>query len=503
MRRFARIFSVTLITAGLVILVDAGLTIAWKEPLSSVYAQFKQNAATGQLDQIRTDFLGNKEVLDLGPTKDVDKRARDLADLYERKLVDGKPFGEIKIPAIGVDFVVFQGTDEGDLAKGPGHYPTTALPGQGKTIGIAGHRTTYLAPFNKIDSIDVGDEITLEMPYADFTYKVTSTKIVDPTDVQIVDDVGRERLVLTACHPLYSAAQRYAVFADLEDVNLFPGRLRGLEGALSPQGPRSGAPLPEVPERHPQALLKLHARAPAHLGGGGGGIERDPLDLSGAGRGELRVSRNVGDGGEALQQIEDARLATGPDVEGAGSRPGIGVEQVARREKGLDGVGDVDVVAGLQAVAEDRRRLAVEQLAAEDRDDSRLPVRILPGPVDVAEAQGDPRHAVQPAIEADVALGAELARPVRRVWDRGIGLGERQGTPLPLAVHDPTGRGQHARAATRDPRGLEHVGGADDVDQRVEARIGDGTAHVGLSGKVEDLLRLEGSDGLLEEWARR
>ena len=61
------------------------------------------------------------------------------------------------------------------------------------------------------------------MAYAEFTYKVTSTKIVLPTDVQIVDDVGRERLVLTACHPLYSASHRHAVFADLEDVSLFPG----------------------------------------------------------------------------------------------------------------------------------------------------------------------------------------------------------------------------------------------------------------------------------------
>ena len=215
MRRFARILSVTLITAGLVILADAGATILWKEPLSSAYASLKQNAANDQLAKIRDDFLSDQDVVDLGPTRDVDKRARELADLYEKKLVDGQPIGKIKVPSVGISFAVIQGTDEGDLAKGPGHYPTTALPGQGKTIGIAGHRTTYLAPFNQIDAIDIGDEITLEMPYADFTYKVTSTKIVDPTDVQIVDDVGRERLVLTACHPLFSAAQRIVISARL------------------------------------------------------------------------------------------------------------------------------------------------------------------------------------------------------------------------------------------------------------------------------------------------
>ena len=117
--------------------------------------------------------------------------------------------------------VVVQGTDTASLQKGPGHYPDTAFPGEGRTIGIAGHRTTYLAPFRKINEIEDGDEIVLEMPYATFTYTVEKHEIVDPNQVEIVDDVGYERLVLTACHPLYSAAQRWAVFAKLSDVSLF------------------------------------------------------------------------------------------------------------------------------------------------------------------------------------------------------------------------------------------------------------------------------------------
>ena len=133
----------------------------------------------------------------------------------------GEGIGRIKIPSIGLEIVVVQGTDTASLQKGPGHYPETAFPGQGKTIGIAGHRTTYLAPFRKINEIDDGDEITLEMPYGTFTYEVQKHEIVDPSQVEIVDDVGYERLVLTACHPLYSAAQRWAVFAELTDVSLF------------------------------------------------------------------------------------------------------------------------------------------------------------------------------------------------------------------------------------------------------------------------------------------
>lgn len=223
MRRFLQILSVTLITAGLVVLADAGITVAWKEPLSSFYNGFRQRTADDQLVQLRKDFLRDSRVVKLGPARDIDKRAKKLAGIYLDRLENGKPMGRLEIPSIGVDYAVIEGTDEGDLQKGPGHYPTTALPGQGRTIGIAGHRTTYGAPFNQIDGIDVGDEITIEMPYADFTYTVTNWRIVDPTDVQIVDDVGRERLVLTACHPLYSAAQRYAVFADLTDTSLFPG----------------------------------------------------------------------------------------------------------------------------------------------------------------------------------------------------------------------------------------------------------------------------------------
>jgi len=223
MGRALRILSVTLITAGLVILADAAITVAWKEPLSAAYSTFKQRAADDQLATAKSEFLENPEVLRLGDTTDLRKRVEELADIYEQDLRDGDAFGRILIPSIGADYVVIQGTDTGDLQKGPGHYPTTALPGQGRTVAIAGHRTTYGAPFRQIDKIEPGDEITLEMPYADVVYEVTGSRIVEPEDVGIVDDVGRERLVLTACHPLYSAAQRYAIFADLRDVSLFPG----------------------------------------------------------------------------------------------------------------------------------------------------------------------------------------------------------------------------------------------------------------------------------------
>ena len=113
----------------------------------------------------------------------------------------------------GLDMVVVQGTDTASLEKGPGHYPETPFPGEGGTVGIAGHRTTYLAPFRHIDSMEAGDRIVLELPYAKRFYRVQRTAIVDPGDIGIVKSVGYERLVLSACNPLYSAEQRFVVYA--------------------------------------------------------------------------------------------------------------------------------------------------------------------------------------------------------------------------------------------------------------------------------------------------
>ena len=108
-----------------------------------------------------------------------------------------------------------EGTGAGDLRKGPGHYPATPLPGQRGTVAIAGHRTTYGAPFHDIDDLDAGDRIEVEMPYGLFHYRVERTRIVEPTATWVTRRVDHDQLVLSACHPLYSAAKRIIVFARL------------------------------------------------------------------------------------------------------------------------------------------------------------------------------------------------------------------------------------------------------------------------------------------------
>jgi sortase A len=225
-RRALHILSISLITAGVVILIDVGMTLAWTEPLSTIYGSIQQGKAADQLDRLEEDFLATPEVREVSEPRpnespeELEKRANKLADLFAEQVTNGEGIGRIRIGDIDVDDVIVEGTDSGTLQKGPGRYPDTAFPGQGKTIGIAGHRTTYAAPFRHINEVEDGDEIELEMPYGTFTYTVEKHEIVDPSQVEIVDDVGYERLVLTACHPLYSAAQRWAVFARLTEIEL-------------------------------------------------------------------------------------------------------------------------------------------------------------------------------------------------------------------------------------------------------------------------------------------
>lgn len=220
MVRVARIASTALVTAGLVILLDAGLTLVWQEPISSYLAQGAQNEAEEELDALRSDFAGEISAEGLKPGE-LDEQVRELATRFLPRLETGEPIGQIRIPSIGVDFTIVEGTDTETLTKGPGHYPETKIPGLGGTTGIAGHRTTYLAPFHDIDKLKKGDAIIVEMPYANFRYEVEKSEIVTPDRVDVVDDIGRERLVLSACHPLYSAAERYIIFARLDEVGLF------------------------------------------------------------------------------------------------------------------------------------------------------------------------------------------------------------------------------------------------------------------------------------------
>ena len=135
---------------------------------------------------------------------------------------EGNPIGDIRIPVIGINQVVVEGTNTPDLRKGPGHYIGTPLPGQVGNVAIAGHRTTYGHPFYNLDSVKVGDPIVLTTLQGIFVYDATKSFVVSPSDSQVVDNVIANQLTLTTCNPRFSASTRLVVQAMLAHSQLFP-----------------------------------------------------------------------------------------------------------------------------------------------------------------------------------------------------------------------------------------------------------------------------------------
>jgi sortase A len=128
---------------------------------------------------------------------------------------EGDAVAHLQIPDIGVDKIVVEGVGVGDLKRGPGHYPGSPLPGQAGNAAIAGHRTTYGAPFFRLDELEQGDEILVTTQQGSFRYDVFETQIVDKSQVDVLNEYGDNRLTLTACHPKYSARQRIVIIAKL------------------------------------------------------------------------------------------------------------------------------------------------------------------------------------------------------------------------------------------------------------------------------------------------
>lgn len=124
----------------------------------------------------------------------------------------------IRIPRIGLDWVVVEGVTVEALKRGPGHMPGTALPGDGGNVVISGHRATYGAPFARFGELRVGDTMVLEDREAVYTYEIEEIKIVLPTDLSVIAPLDEERLTLTTCHPQYSVSRRMIVVGELVDT---------------------------------------------------------------------------------------------------------------------------------------------------------------------------------------------------------------------------------------------------------------------------------------------
>ncbi len=218
MRRFLRVLGTVLVVSGSLLLADAATTLAWQEPVTYLLGRISQDGLSGDLDRLERAPLSALQDRALHRLTTPTRRIAFLARAERRRAKPGQPIGRIRIPRIGARFVVVEGIATEDLKKGPGHYDDTAFPGLPGTVAIAGHRTTYLAPFRHVDALRPGDDVILEMPYARLTYAVEKIRIVPPTALYIKRRVGYDRLVLSACHPLYSASHRIIVFARLRDV---------------------------------------------------------------------------------------------------------------------------------------------------------------------------------------------------------------------------------------------------------------------------------------------
>jgi sortase A len=221
MRRFARILGTVMIVAG-VCSVGWALTVwQWQDPFTALYTKYRQHQLASSYEKVVADYdvPGIVRNDGDGPTPrpsslDAQRRKLELtARAYRLQLKKGQPLGRLKVPRLGLSVIVVNGTDSATLKSGPGRDPHTYVPGEGELVYIAGHRTTYGAPFAHIDALRRGDRVTFELPYATFEYEITGHRIVKANETDVLRSRGREVLALQACHPRFFASHRWIAYA--------------------------------------------------------------------------------------------------------------------------------------------------------------------------------------------------------------------------------------------------------------------------------------------------
>ncbi len=249
MRQFVRILGAVLLGAGVLGLAWAFVVWRWQDPFTALYATYQQHRLTQVYEKRFAAYVvpvtpatrppvahPQSPALSRKEARAEQRAIAIAARRYRRSLKTGDPLGRIRVPRLGLSIVVVTGTNEASLEKGPGWYTGTYLPGEGQLIYIAGHRTTYLAPFAHIDSMRRGDLVRLELPYATMLYRVTSHVVVPADDVARLRSHGREVIALQACHPRFFATHRYIVYA--RPVRVIPRR--GEPYLVGPDGLASG-----------------------------------------------------------------------------------------------------------------------------------------------------------------------------------------------------------------------------------------------------------------------
>jgi sortase A len=218
MRRLSRIAGTILVVAGLGMLAWVLVVWRWQDPFTALYTQWKQHQLSQTYERRFSEYepaqLHRNEISISARTKVIAREAR-LYRIHSRR---GQAIGRIRVPRLQLNMILVNGTDHDSLTKGPGRDRRTYMPGEGQLVYIAGHRTTYLAPFAHIERLQSGDAVTLDVPYATFRYRVFKHRIVGAHEMSVLRSHGVEVVELQACHPRFFASQRYIAYARLVRV---------------------------------------------------------------------------------------------------------------------------------------------------------------------------------------------------------------------------------------------------------------------------------------------
>jgi sortase A len=212
MRRGIRLLGTLLAVAGALTLVWALLVWQWQDPFTGLYTKWKQRQLASQYDKRTQSF--KPAISGVTQAAERESIARE-AKRYRKSSRRGQVIGRLRVPRMGVNMLLVNGTDHDTLKKGPGRDQRTFMPGENRLVYIAGHRTTYLAPFSHIDRLRGGDRVTIQVPYGTFIYAVTRHRIVKSTDLSVLRSPRHEVVELQACHPRFFASHRYIAYAKL------------------------------------------------------------------------------------------------------------------------------------------------------------------------------------------------------------------------------------------------------------------------------------------------
>jgi len=212
-RRARRILGNVLLALGVSVLIWTVVVWRWNDPFTSLYTRWQQHKLVAAHALIVEHYRPAKPIPVSATREEEAATVAAEARRMRAGAATGAPIGRIEVPRLHLNMLMVNGTDHDSLRRGPGRDQRTYMPGQGQLIYIAGHRTTYLAPFSAIDQMRPGDRITLVMPYGTFVYSVTGHRIVDANDLSVLKSGGHEVVALQACHPRFFASHRYIVWA--------------------------------------------------------------------------------------------------------------------------------------------------------------------------------------------------------------------------------------------------------------------------------------------------